>query len=458
MKKLNSKQIILMAVLLVASLLTVAFPEFTAEVITFLGLGGTAGVGVSLGATTYVTGSVSRTEADKLDPEHLARYVMQGVIKKKPSKYPLDTVIRNIGKTYKATSEKVEYEEVTYREWEGAVATGGGFTADTSTSASVTLDNVDFLAAGDVIEFRGITGGDGSDHQGIVTAVNTSTKAVTFTGINGSTGQQIPDIAEETVVYRVGSSANEFLADFPVKYALPENAFNYCQRILQQLERSVIEAQYKTYSGYGYQDKREQALYDFRGKCEKTWLFGVKGKSTVGAEVEYTAGGIYNSIGQSLEFGTGGSAVDPTDADIHALGEFTAAGKASSDEKLLIVGKKLATGLANTSTYERNISGKDKSLWRGIMVDKLTTPFCEINVVYDPLMDLHGKANEGVLIDTEYIRKHDFIPFNVSMLELKKAGKRNVQDAMLMEEISCVTTHYAGAGGVHAIWKPKLTT
>ncbi len=60
------------------------------------------------------------------------------------------------------------------------------------------------------------------------------------------------------------------------------------------------------------------------------------------------------------------------------------------------------------------------------------------------VLDDCGMAENGLIIDPEYITKYTHIPFSTQKLDLKSSGQRNV-DAIVITEASCLVLRYPGA-------------
>jgi len=447
MRKVSNYRILSVFAVAIIALVGIIFPEYGAEAISFLGLSGAA---IGGGALALFTGPATIANADTLSPEHLTRFVSKMVVERKASDLPLDTIMRNIRKPELTDSYKVEFEEVTYRPFDDTVATGAG----DGTSASETLVMTDgtIWAVDDIMRVPSITGNDGNSNELNLLVTAVSGNNVTVTAIN-QTSQFVPAIGT-VAVYRAGSAKTELDAQTTVKYALPANLYNFCQYQAQQLEHSTHEARRRAYSGYSYKNKADQAIFDFKSKCEAQHMFGVRGESVIGTDKHYTAAGAYNTIKNAQNFGTGSGAVDPSLNDIYDLAETAFAGNAGSKEKVMFAGKSVITGLSKIDKYSRDISFNQTEIYHGVAVKKLTSSFGDIRVVHSRTMDVQGKPGEAMVLDMEYFLKHDFVPLTATALELKKSGTRNVQDAIFWEETSCTTLRYAGQEGVHVLWQP----
>lgn len=420
------------------------------------------GFAALLGGTglTYAASLSGPLSVDKIDtdnPEHLMKSMSKFITEIKPSEYALDTMIRNIGKKDTAIRPKHDYEEVTYRPWSAAV-NGGGFTAAGSAAdeeAEIPVDNPEMFEIGTTVRLDGIAGASSQDQRALV--IDKGASSITVTGINSSTGQRIPTVAASTTVYRMGAALNELDAQIASNLQNPAEDFNYCQLHMAMMERSEMEQYTKSYSGYDYADRKRIALYDFRSEIEQTSFFGVKSvtNKTVDGETKkvYTADGVIPKISQTINFGTGSGAVDPSLADIIDIGEQVFAPNAGSEVRCLFAGRKLIAGLDKIA-YDRNLTRYDKEVYQGVKCSMLVSSFGEIYVKHSKTLDQQGWQNKGVILDLDHVVRAELEPLKATPLDLNKAGVRRTTDAIRITENTCLTTRYSGAGGVHAILEP----
>lgn len=444
MKK-NTFRILSLAFVLGLALVAICFPEFSAEVLTFLGLGGSSGV--MLGAS-FNGASTRKGEAD-LSPTLIARYVHEQVTTRRAQDVPLDTIMRSIRKPTAAHDFVVEYLEHTYTGFsdaaDGAV-TGGGAT-DTLTVDDGTMWSVD-----DLIRVPSVNPSAGDELILLVEAV--STNDLTVRALNN--GGTVPAIADNAVIYKAGNSKNEDAATTSIVFKQPETLSNYCQIFMAQIQQTVYAARAKKVGGFTYQNYVDEVVYNYKSNVAMAQMFNpskVKHTTSTGKD-KFVTQGAYHVIQNTVNFGTGSSAVNPDLDDIYTLGESIWAGKDASQNKLMLAGASVIKGLANITSYQRDLSAREREIYHGVKVTSLTTPWGDIKVVYDPLMDKAGKSNEAVVLDLDHVYKHEFKPLEGTPLDLDRTGTARVQNAMRWDEASCLTVRYAGSTGVHAVWKP----
>jgi hypothetical protein len=453
MKRLFTYKSLLSLAVLGAIVATYFVPELGALLLT-----GGAGAGGSMLAGN-ITGPLTVDKIKTDNSDHLRVSMSKIVTEIKPDEFPLDTFIRSLGKTEKAIDWKHNYQTVTYRPFSDT--SDGAFTAAgnaTDESVDLGVDNVDMWEIDDTLRVDGVTNNSGEELRCIVTNKSSSGGTITITAINGNTGQRVLSIDDETTLYRMAPAKSELDAQHTSNLQIPANDYNYCQKFMTQMERSVYEKLTQSRSGFNYADQKRIALYNFRSACEASHLFGVRAESTVGNDKVYTAGGVIPKISQSIEFGSGGGSVDPSVNNALDALEAVFAGQAGSDTRVLLAGKSLITGLSKISNYDRNLQFNGNKIVHGVKVTELESGFGTVYVKHHKSLDQQGWSSKGVFLDLENIVKAEFKPLSATPLKLKEAGTRDVEDAVRIDETACLTTRYASASGVHAIWTPKLST
>ena len=446
------------------SLVALAYMVMPEVAVAIDGLFGFGGEGVVMGMA-LVQGTNSNDATEAADSGTGAgtgnllykRDVSQIVTEIKPDDFPLDTILRNIRGAESAYNRKVEYEEVTFRS-ASATATSSdsvaGLTQDVTFANDKTFWAVDDIAFVPAVTGNGAAGGS----RCIVTAVNTTTGEVSFQAIN-TTGNTMTSLGSTPVCFRLGNAKTELDAQTTSVYSLPAQDFNYAQTFMAQIERSVIESKYNSISGYSFQDKVRQVIYDMRSSMERSLIAGVKSKTTVGSDIHYTADGLLNKISKSFSFGASGAAGGYTSSNVTVSNvidmlENAFAGNAGSDSRLLLGGKEFISGLSKVDKYDRNLQSEGNTILHGVQVRRLVSDFGVLDVKHSKAMDELGLAKKALILDLDHIYKHELEPMSVEELDLNKAGSRRTQDAMRMIETSCSSIRYSGANGVHVVVSP----
>lgn len=388
--------------------------------------------------------------------EHLMRSVSKFVTKQKPNDTPLDTFLRTIGKTEKVINRDHKFETVTYKPFYdqlGAAFTAAGDASDAS--VALTVDNPTMWDIDDVFVAEGYTGGDSNPLQLHVTAVGASTITVTATnGIDGGggVGQRLISLADNTYLRRIGTSKSELDARHATGQSIPVTAYNYVQHFMTEISRSEFEAVTRSESGYGFNDRKYEKIWDLRSQIEFSMLFGVRSSYTVGSDTHYTMGGVANSISQEYEYGPGAGVVSITSAQIIDMLQLVSENSAGSENRILLAGSNLVSALDKVS-FEKNVMSRETEVYHGVSCTKLISSHLPggVRVVRSKTLNNYGWSSKGLLLDLDQIVKGIAIPMKATKLNLREAGVSRVQDAVSITEDCTVSTRYGGAGGVHAI-------
>lgn len=116
---------------------------------------------------------------------------------------------------------------------------------------------------------------------------------------------------------------------------------------------------------------------------------------------------------------------------------------AGSNRKILIAGTSLIERLSKQE-FSKVIMAQDKVTRWGIDFTELITKFGTLYVVASELFDECGHADDGMIIDPEYITKYCHVPFHTERLDLRSSGQRNT-DAIVITEASCLVLRYPQA-------------
>ena len=443
------------------SLVALAYMVMPEVAVAIDGLFGFGGEGVVMGMA-LVQGTNSNDATEAADSGTGAgtgnllykRDVSQIVTEIKPDDFPLDTILRNIRGAESAYNRKVEYEEVTFRS-ASATATAKG--SVTNLTQDITFGNDKTFWAKDDIAYNPAVTTNATGGQRLIVTNVTPAGVVSFQAINNATGTMTD--AGLNTFYRLGNAKTELDAQTTSVYALPAQDFNYAQTFMAQIERSVIESKYNSISGYSFQDKVRQVIYDMRSSMERSLIAGVKSKTTVGTNIHYTADGLKNKISKAFSLGAGGAAaanyVGKLDVGhIIDMLENAFAGNAGSDSRLILGGKTFISGLSKIDKYERNLQSEGNTLLHGVQVRRLVSDFGVLDVKHSKAMDELGLDKNALILDLDHIYKHELEPMSVEELDLNKSGSRRTQDAMRMVETSCCSIRYSGANGVHTFVSP----
>lgn len=430
-------------------LATIGIAVFAITMILFPAVGAIAGGGAVL-ANIIAPGAITSQDIETNAPGHLMRDIDKFITKVRPDQYPLTSFIDGIGNKRTAISEKVEYETLVFRGRETLV--DGAYSAASSQNAQITVDDASIFGVDDQVRFPSVNGSDSKPLVCKVVAVDRTNDTINITALNGGggSGQEVPAIADNSVVNRLGNNKHELASQTEVVTALPTQDFNYCGIEMALLKQSKVAAKRKAYSGLSYEDKWMMELYNFKTSREANGLYGAKKKSLdpVTGLYHYHADGITRMITQTAEYGPGSGVKTISLADIANMLEVGFASNAGSEKRLLLCGKEVITALSQI-TLSREIGSMESETVFGVKVNTLHSHFGDVYIKHSKTMDANGDSAAAYLIDMAYVRKHEFEPMTIEKIDPDKAGIERVQNALRITENCCLTATY---GDTHLKW------
>ena len=265
--------------------------------------------------------------------------------------------------------------------------------------------------------------------------------------VNGTTktlGQyQVPEIAAQTVIMRLGRAAGEKDVQTESYTSYPTTMDNYCQAFKCQVEVSEWYKRSKKTLDWEKQDVKEAAIYEYNLEMERTFIIGQKGSVYVpGKGTIYTTDGILNMV-------EGDFAYDPEKAwDYPRLIDLTQTvftGNNGGQTRMFFMGSAL---MASISKIELT---RTKEVTRTVQVDKLGMKWNAIEFNFGTLLCIHipmfdelGMSDAGIIIDPQFLYKYVFLEEKDYALDKKKTGEANV-DAEVTTEVCGIALKYPKA-------------
>ena len=396
-----------------------------------------------------LTTDVTREEA----PGMLLNEVDREITKIRPMATPVDQLSRQAGSKH-AKSMIVDYYNVDTKPTTAKAARfldeDDNDENNDGTRRILFTDNDQIFDVSDTILVQGVKGyeDDGetlsaNDLELYVLERNGAGNGIVVKAVNGKTingvAGCVPSIAQNSVLIRMGRAASELDVMSPQFEALPQKAQNFCQIFKMQIEQSTLQRLQNKEVGWSLTDQEEAAVYDMRLGMEKSFLFGRKGRvwDPVKKEMIMFTGGIWYQAGQQFDY------TNFTSERIVEMMRTAFTGNAGSKRKVLIGGSGLISAL-NKQDYTKVITaGESVAKW-GIDFTELRSKFGTLYVLMSEVFDECGRADDGLIIDPEYMQKYSHVPFTAESLNLKASGVRNV-DATVLTEASCLVLRYPKA-------------
>ncbi len=384
----------------------------------------------------HISGKPLTTElAEMASPDLLRNAIDRAVTKIRPMATPLDQISR-LGHVRLADALEVDYYSADIRNDSCSVTSWGEPRVDANddsgmSTVEVTVDDASIFEPSETVMYI--------DDAGAAQTAYIQSKSDNRLTLLGRFTDAAASYSRKLV--RMGRAATQLDVQSPQFSVLPRKSTNYCQIFKMQIEQSIVMKLSHKEIGWDFTDQQEAAVYDMRLGMEKQFLFGRKMKvydSVKGEKVTLTEG-VWHQAGKEISLPIDG--ID-SNALVDMMRE-SFAGNAGSRKKVLIAGSDLIAAL-NKVEYTKMISALDQeSIW-GIDFNIIQSKFGRLYVVYSEVFDSMGHSRDGMIIDPEYIQKHQFIPFRADRLDLRGSGQRNTE-AMVLTEASCLTLRYPNA-------------
>lgn len=385
------------------------------------------------GEENIVSGAPLTTDlAAQASPSLMLTSIDRAVTRVRPMATPLDQISR-LGHVRAADALEVDYYSADIRADASSIGGWGTF-ADTDDGLKTVTVKIADTALFEPSEIVMLECADGNNAAAYISSKDATSLTL------------IGDLDEDAARYtgrivRMGRAATQLDVQSPQYSVLPRKRTNFCQIFKMQIEQSIVMKLSHKEIGWDFTDQQEAAVYDMRLGMEKQFLFGRRMKvfDPVKQETVTVTGGVWHQAGKQVD-------VDLATLDAGRLVDimreaFT--GNSGSRRKVLIAGSGLIAAL-NKLESTKMLSALDQETVWGIDFNVIQSKFGKLYVVFSEVFDVMGRADDGLIIDPEYIQKHVFIPFRADRLDLRGSGQRNTE-AMVLTEASCLTLRYPNA-------------
>jgi hypothetical protein len=241
-----------------------------------------------------------------------------------------------------------------------------------------------------------------------------------------------------TEVVRMGRAATELDVQTAQFEALPKKKTNNCQIFKMQVEQSTFQKLANKEVGWNFSDQEEVAIIDMRQGMEKNFLFGSKAVISEPEKKEevYLTGGIWNQTTKTFVYDPATLGSD----NLIDLCRQAFTGTGGSHRKILIGGSGLIEALSKIK-YDKTLdAGATFTKW-GIEFKEIRSNFGSLYVLHSEIFDQCGHADDGFVLDPDYMTKYCHVPFHTETLNLRTSGLRNT-DAIVITEASCLVLRH----------------
>ena len=357
--------------------------------------------------------------------EYLDEVLKKEIVKVRPSDTPLDTLTRSLNNTEEAKGIEVGGWEIGTR----AVEDKATEQSTAGAIGTIKVENVDMWLPGDTLQVPSMTGADGKALTLYVIDRGADGASISVKSINGADGN-VPQIAAEASIFRLGNAASETQAQSEIFVMNPSKRKNFCQIHMTQVEESIIHGLHEKKVDMDFGSYKEQTLWDFKRGMELTNLFGVKGTTyNKKNELVYTSAGLWNQLEAEYQYTKEGI----TDKEWVALTRKIFEGNNGADRRLLLAGPALIEAIAGVTSYQKQLEAKSVELVHGVRVQRIETNFGELMIKNMGTLFAGERAGWGMVLDMGYIIKKVFEPLHTEELELSKSGQRRVKAQRIIE-------------------------
>lgn len=385
-----------------------------------------------------VDGPLTTSLTRQASPTLLRNEIDAHVVKVRPSASPLDQISR-MGIARRAGSMIVDYYSVDTKASSTKITSGASLTG--GQTADIKVERAPLVAESETLLMPTVTVSNSGNPLVLYTVARKPDGTLTVVGANLPDGENVK-LQSGMELVRMGRAAAELDVQTPSYEALPVKSTNYCQIFKAQIEESTLQRMTNKEVGWTFNDQEEVAIIDMRMGMERSFLFGSKASISDPAKNQdvMLTGGIWHQTAHDFTY-------DPsTPIDSRFIADITArafVGNGGSQRKILLAGSGLIKYLQAMPANHVLAAGDNVTRW-GISFSALQSKFGTLWVVFSEVFDNCGMADNGMIIDPDFITKYSFIPMSAQRLDLRKSGIRNT-NAVVVTEASCLTLRYPDA-------------
>ena len=434
--KINESGLALMAIMLLCSILGVGGAELMTADAAPVTVNPTSGGAVNIERTTTVT--ETRVDSEQL----LLDTIDEKVVKVRPHDAVLDTIARQIKDVKHSNNQKVRHYAIDVLNV--TAKTNAAYTSKNAQGA-LSTDNNDIFANDQTILCKGVAGyledqvtedpnnnlmlyviGKDNDGKPLVVPINGKKNA-------SNVLDTIPDIADETVLLRMGRAGSELQIQSDAYSGVPTDFEQYLQKFMIQIEESTLMAMADKEVDWSFNDQEEEAIFEMRQTQNNTLWFGVKGlkklrNSRAGKREEiFFTQGIWTMAGK--EFNFDGYLV--TAKNLVSLMKHAFTNNASGKTKLFICGSDMLEALEQVE-YNRTIQVGAKQVAHGLEFNSITSKFGTLLIVHDQSLDRALMSACGFILDADYLRKWT-MGWTTNKFDFKASGDKDAEGRSLVE-------------------------
>lgn len=409
-------------------------------------------------AASIVDGTVTVEEGQTAAPTLYLADIDQEVVKIDPSRFPLDTCLRQMAKSRKVQSQITKFYTRDYKAFSDTVH--AAVVGADQHSFDVVVHNITTWSLHDTIMFDGVPAYDQkvtvnavNANASLVCYINKIAKGTSTLTVQPANGKIVggvmvlptgDDIAADTKVIRLGRAEAELSMQTSSYAIFPQSETNNCQNFMAQIEQSTFDALTKKEVSWNFTDFEEANIKDMKAQKELSFLFGARSEiqDHESGDRIYTCGGATEFLTKSLEwddadFDTAAHA----DAWFVALTKKVFQGNSGSQLRYAFFGPDLVEKINAVPLVQKQLDAKNVEVKFGLTFNEIVTNFGILRVMKHDLLGEIGYGDRGFVFDVAKMEYHKFIALKETELDLKTSGQKNAQ-AKVIQEVSCPVFKY----------------
>jgi hypothetical protein len=425
----------------------------------FVTIGAEAGTSLALGAA--VPGIITTTATETAAPGLLQPDVSQKITEMFPSKVPLNHILRRLGVAphhgeHGSGAYKHEYYSAGYRPVQCLVSTAYTVPQSPTQTATLTVTNVKMFTKDDTIlpKFTSPTAAQsGYDYstgvavkvgslQFIVIAVDHGQNKITIQPTNGlrsiagdPSSATVPAIPANTPLIRLGTALGEIDAQTSPWGDLPGETFNYLQTFGAQFEVTPEQLAHFKKVGWDLSKIKSRTVREMTESQERSILFGQRSLFTdvVDRDQKYTMGGLLYHIDNVFNYNISSGF---TKAQYNAMMKQLFANNSGDTTRYMFMGSGFAEKLSNLEETFKVSEKPIPDVYFGVKFRGFANTFGQVDTMMHPALDLAGMPDDAIIIDFSNVDLVSWGGMEVTELNLKDTGQRNVIAHFMKEKLS----------------------
>lgn len=390
------------------------------------------------GSIHVVDAPLTNRLVDEVAPGLLVNDIDSRILKLRPMASPVDQISRQ-AHIRPCSSMKVDYYTTGTPPGFSLTSTPLSIQGRFPDSLEIEVQEPDIFAPTDTVLFPEFDGASGP--------------LVAYVIGVGKTGLELkivnpPSLSDAVIpvgskVVRMGRAAAELDVQTRLSMAVPSKRSNFCQIFKAQVEQGALYGSEHKEAPVSFSDQEEIALMDMRLSMEKSFLFGTALRFTADPRNgdTYLTQGIWSQAGKTYRFHLENGLF--RSGEITSMFEKAFTGVCGSSRKILICGSEFMTLLSDSVENIKYMLSTQTVMRWGLQFREMVTNFGTLYVILSEVFDQCGYGCAGMIIDPEFIVKYVRQPMTLEPLDLRSAGTRNCEAAVITETSCLVLRHPA---------------